>query len=204
MLIVPVIALSGGGPRTATGKVRVAAGAPVAAASSVTPAPAATDLAVTDTAITQVPAPAAASPAMPNVQAATVASAAPATAPAATPAPTAAPRARVASVPLQRTTTVPPTTAPPTTQAPAAAPASSRSESGGASWYGAPAGTCAHQTLPFGTVVHIYDTATGKSATCTVEDRGPYVDGRIIDLAPDVFQQLAPTSSGVTPVQISW
>jgi rare lipoprotein A (peptidoglycan hydrolase) len=77
-------------------------------------------------------------------------------------------------------------------------------QSGPASWYGAAKGTCAHQTLPFGTVVSILDTDNGRTATCTVDDRGPYQDGRIIDLSPDVFSQLAPTSTGVINVQISW
>jgi rare lipoprotein A len=77
-------------------------------------------------------------------------------------------------------------------------------QSGPASWYDAPKGTCAHQSLPFGTVVTITDTANGRTASCTVDDRGPYLDGRIIDLAPDVFSQLAPTSHGVIDVELSW
>ena len=105
---------------------------------------------------------------------------------------------RIASV----TTTRPPTRRPtPTTTAP---PKPRHTQSGPASWYGAPAGTCAHQSLPFGTVVEIRDVDNGNTATCTVEDRGPYEGGRIIDLAPDVFSRLAPTSEGVVNVQISW
>ena len=90
------------------------------------------------------------------------------------------------------------TTEPPTTTAPRP------SQTGPASWYDAPAGTCAHQTLPFGTVVTITDLANGNTTTCRVEDRGPYEGGRIIDLAPDVFSRLAPTSQGVINVRISW
>jgi rare lipoprotein A (peptidoglycan hydrolase) len=37
-----------------------------------------------------------------------------------------------------------------------------------------------------------------------VDDRGPYLDGRIIDLSPDVFSSLASTSQGVIDVQLSW
>lgn len=100
-------------------------------------------------------------------------------------------------------TTSPPTTRPaPTTTA---APQPSHSESGQASYYDqAPNGTCAHPTLPFGTVVSIVDTDNGRTATCTVEDRGPYASGRIIDLAQNVFTQMAPTSAGVINVRISW
>jgi len=100
------------------------------------------------------------------------------------------------------------TTSPPTTEAaPAttAAPRPQHSQSGQASYYTeAPNGTCAHPTLPFGTVVSIVDTDNGRTASCTVEDRGPYAGGRIIDLAQDVFTRMAPTSQGVINVRISW
>jgi rare lipoprotein A len=87
----------------------------------------------------------------------------------------------------------------------ASAAPSGRTESGGATWYdAAPPGTCAHRTLPFGTVVTITSQSTGATATCTVSDRGPYVDGLIIDLAKDVFSKLAPMSQGVVQVRISW
>jgi rare lipoprotein A len=78
------------------------------------------------------------------------------------------------------------------------------SQTGPASWYGAPAGTCAHQTLPFGTVVTVTDLANGRSVTCRVEDRGPYEGGRIIDLSESTFAQLAPPGAGVIEVRISW
>ncbi len=94
--------------------------------------------------------------------------------------------------PAPTTSTVPPTTVP------------RPSQTGPASWYPAAAGTCAHQTLPFGTVVTIVDIDTGRTATCTVDDRGPYEGDRIIDLSPDVFGQLAPTSDGVINVRITW
>lgn len=87
----------------------------------------------------------------------------------------------------------------------ASAAPTGNSQTGGASWYdAAPPGTCAHRTLPKGTVVHITDVANGATATCTVEDRGPYVDGLVIDLAKDVFSQMAPLSTGVIQVRITW
>jgi rare lipoprotein A len=87
-----------------------------------------------------------------------------------------------------------------------AAPApSGRTQSGGATWYDeAPPGTCAHRTLPMGTMVNIRSQSTGATATCRVSDRGPFVDGLIIDLAKDVFTQLAPLSQGVVQVTITW
>jgi len=85
----------------------------------------------------------------------------------------------------------------------AAAPAGN-SQSGGATWYdAAPPGTCAHKTLPMGTIVTIHAT-NGRTATCKVSDRGPYASGMIIDLAKDVFEQLAPLSQGVVQVTITW
>ena len=105
---------------------------------------------------------------------------------------------------VPRTTTAAPKAKPTSTSAPSAAPTGS-TQSGGATWYdAAPPGTCAHRTLPKGTVVHITDVANGATATCTVQDRGPYVDGMIIDLAKDVFSRMAPLSSGVIQVRISW
>lgn len=103
------------------------------------------------------------------------------------------------AVKLTTTTTVRRTT---TTTAP---PAPSNSQTGKASWYAqAPDGTCAHQTLPMGTIVKVTNTANGKSTTCRVADRGPYHDGWIIDLAESTFAQLAPTSTGVISVRIEW
>jgi rare lipoprotein A len=107
--------------------------------------------------------------------------------------------------PETSTTAAPTTTAPPKpAPAPAAAP-EGNSQSGKASWYeAAPPGTCAHRTLPKGTIVTVTHTGNGKSVTCRVADRGPYVDGWIIDLSQDTFSQLAPTSTGVIPVRITW
>ena len=103
--------------------------------------------------------------------------------------------------PPATTTTRPPTT---TTRPPAASQSSSNSETGPASWYDAPAGTCAHPSLPFGTVVTVTNLANGATTTCKVEDRGPYQGGRIIDLSEATFSQIASTSDGVIQVRISW
>ena len=51
----------------------------------------------------------------------------------------------------------------------------------------------AHKTLPCGTVVRVQDTDTGKSVDAEVTDRGPYVDGRIVDLSLAAFKKLDPT-----------
>jgi rare lipoprotein A (peptidoglycan hydrolase) len=102
------------------------------------------------------------------------------------------------------TTTAPPQPEP--KQAPPPAEEGS-SESGRATWYeleGARAGICAHKTLPFGTIVTVTNTNTGKSIQCEVGDRGPFVDGYIIDLFRTDFEQLAPTSSGWFPAKITW
>jgi rare lipoprotein A len=77
--------------------------------------------------------------------------------------------------------------------------------SGTASWYFAPRpGICAHPTLPFGTILTLVDLATGRTATCTVDDRGPYAGGRMVDLAPDVFARLEPLGDGIAHVRIAW
>jgi rare lipoprotein A (peptidoglycan hydrolase) len=97
-----------------------------------------------------------------------------------------------------------------TTTAPPPRPAAAEegdTESGRATWYeleGARPGYCAHKTLPFGTVVTVTNTDTGKSIQCTVGDRGPFVDGYVIDLYRTDFEKLAPTSKGWFPARITW
>ena len=107
------------------------------------------------------------------------------------------------------TTTAPrpsPAPAPPPSSPPPSPPSSnsSNSQTGQASWYGAPDGTCAHPSLPFGTVVTVTNLANGATTTCTVEDRGPYSGGRIIDLSEGTFSQIADPSEGVIQVRIQW
>lgn len=79
------------------------------------------------------------------------------------------------------------------------------SDSGVASWFDAPSATCAHRTLPMGTMVKVTRTATGATATCRVNDRGPTLaTGRVIDLSLDTFQKLAAKEAGLVDVTIEW
>ncbi|HVF14007.1 MAG TPA: septal ring lytic transglycosylase RlpA family protein [Acidimicrobiales bacterium] len=95
----------------------------------------------------------------------------------------------------------PPTVAPP----PPVDRVVGRSDAGIASWFNAPDATCAHRTLPFGTMVRVTRPATGAVTSCKVDDRGPTVaTGRLIDLSMDTFAALAPTSSGLIDVTIEW
>ena len=75
---------------------------------------------------------------------------------------------------------------------------------GGASWYdtGSGALTAAHRTLPKGTVVHVVNSANGKSVDVTINDRGPFVGGRIIDLSASAFAQIASPGAGVVQVRV--
>lgn len=98
---------------------------------------------------------------------------------------------------------VPPTTATTITATPGVY-GSGQSATGNASWFAATNGTCAHRTLPFGTIVKITRIRTGATATCRVNDRGPSDESRLIDLADDVFESLAPTGAGLMPVTIEW
>jgi hypothetical protein len=78
-------------------------------------------------------------------------------------------------------------------------------QEGGASWYHYKPGTCAHRTLPKGTVVKVTNLENGQTATCTVADRGPFVGGRIIDLDRSVFLAIADSpGQGVLRVRIEW
>jgi rare lipoprotein A len=75
--------------------------------------------------------------------------------------------------------------------------ASSRSFSGMASYYGYEAGrktasgqrmnaaamTAAHRTLPFGTQVKVTEPRSGRSVVVTINDRGPFIRGRVLDLS---------------------
>lgn len=64
------------------------------------------------------------------------------------------------------------------------------------------ASTCAHKTLPFGTMLVVEDPSTGKKSTCRVNDRGPFVGGRIIDLSRRVARELGIVDKGITKVRI--
>jgi rare lipoprotein A len=105
--------------------------------------------------------------------------------------------------------------------APEAPPESRRhahwSQTGLASWYGAPyhnahsadgevyddrGMTAAQRTLPMGTIVRVTDLATRRSAIVTITDRGPFVPGRIIDLSRGAALQIGLWRAGVARVRV--
>lgn len=62
----------------------------------------------------------------------------------------------------------------------------------------------ASRTLPLGTVARVTDLATHKSAVITIEDRGPYVQGRIVDLSPATARQIGITrKAGIAKVSVA-
>jgi peptidoglycan lytic transglycosylase len=97
---------------------------------------------------------------------------------------------------------------------------SSRSYSGGshgmASYYGSESGsrtasgarfvpsamTAAHRSLPFGTKVRVTNKRNGRSVVVTINDRGPFIRGRIIDLSSGAAGVIGMRSSGVAPVSV--
>ena len=62
--------------------------------------------------------------------------------------------------------------------------------------------TAAHKSLPFGTVVRVVDQKTGKSIKVTINDRGPFIRGRIIDLSKAAATKLGFRNAGHTKVCI--
>ncbi|MGI2171926.1 septal ring lytic transglycosylase RlpA family protein [Shewanella sp. MF05960] len=62
--------------------------------------------------------------------------------------------------------------------------------------------TAAHKTLPFGAHVKVTNTANGKSVIVNINDRGPFVKGRIIDLSKSAFSSIGNISAGVIEVKI--
>ena len=60
----------------------------------------------------------------------------------------------------------------------------------------------ASKTLPLGTVAKVTNLENGKTATVKVQDRGPFVDGRVVDLAPKVANELDIKGKGVAPVEV--
>lgn len=63
--------------------------------------------------------------------------------------------------------------------------------------------TAAHKTLPFGTVVDVKCVKTGKSVRVKINDNGPHVKGRIIDLSKAAAQKLGMINRGVIKVRVS-
>ncbi|MEV4411267.1 septal ring lytic transglycosylase RlpA family protein [Catellatospora sp. NPDC049609] len=61
--------------------------------------------------------------------------------------------------------------------------------------------TAAHKSLKFNTRVRVTNTSNGKSVVVRINDRGPYIDGRCLDLSRAAFAEIAKLSSGVTTVR---
>lgn len=61
--------------------------------------------------------------------------------------------------------------------------------------------TCAHKTRPFGQFVTV--TWGDKSIVCRINDRGPYIKGRVIDLSLAAARALGMTGRGVVPVEVT-
>jgi len=100
---------------------------------------------------------------------------------------------------------------------PTVPPAAGLEEVGFASWYGTQhqgrrtaSGevfdmnqlTAAHRTLPFGTRLLVTNRDTSRSAEVRVNDRGPFVDGRILDVSYAAARQLGAVGAGIFPVKL--
>src|ERR1700727_880757 len=96
-------------------------------------------------------------------------------------------------------------------------PSDTEPETGIASWYGHPyhgrasaSGeiydmeqmTAAHRTLPFGTEVRVHDLDNQKSVEVRINDRGPFVDGRVIDLSHAAARAIEMLGPGTARVRL--
>lgn len=63
--------------------------------------------------------------------------------------------------------------------------------------------TAAHRTLPFGTLVQVTKVETGKKVTVRINDRGPFIKGRIIDLSYTAARELAMIGEGTADVTLT-
>lgn len=62
--------------------------------------------------------------------------------------------------------------------------------------------SAAHKTLPFGTVVRVTRPDTGNSVVVRINDRGPFVKGRVIDLSREAARELGMIQKGLVPVKV--
>jgi rare lipoprotein A len=62
--------------------------------------------------------------------------------------------------------------------------------------------TAAHKSLPFGTIVKVTDQENGKSTVVKINDRGPFVEGRIIDLSRAAAEELDMVGRGIARVSL--
>ena len=76
-----------------------------------------------------------------------------------------------------------------------------RVASGG--WFNPNAMTAAHKTLPFGTRVRVTHMGNGRSVDVTINDRGPYIAGRIIDLSKAAAGVIGMQSQGIANVRMT-
>lgn len=93
-------------------------------------------------------------------------------------------------------------------------PAEAGTQCGGASWYklsgktasgernNPSAMTAAHRSLPFGTRVKVQNLRNGKFVVVRINDRGPFIRGRVIDVSRAAAQQLGMVSSGTAKVRL--
>lgn len=92
--------------------------------------------------------------------------------------------------------------------------ASAAVQSGKASWYAMTTITAsgeranpnamvaAHRSLPFGTCVNVKNMRNGRSVVVRINDRGPFIKGRVIDLSRVAATRLGFMQAGTTPVRI--
>jgi rare lipoprotein A len=62
--------------------------------------------------------------------------------------------------------------------------------------------TAAHPSLPFGTKLRVTDVSSGRFVTVRVNDRGPYVRGRVVDISPSAAEALGMVDRGVANVRL--
>jgi rare lipoprotein A len=62
--------------------------------------------------------------------------------------------------------------------------------------------TAAHPTLPFGTRLRVTNVATGRAVTVRVNDRGPYVPGRVVDVSQSAANALGMVGAGIAKVRL--
>jgi rare lipoprotein A len=62
--------------------------------------------------------------------------------------------------------------------------------------------TAAHRTLPFGTRLRVTHVATGQSVTVRVNDRGPFIPGRVVDVSHSAAEALGMIDRGITKVKL--
>jgi len=62
--------------------------------------------------------------------------------------------------------------------------------------------TAAHRTLPFGTRLRVTNVATGRSVTVRVNDRGPFVPGRVVDVSHSAAETLGIVGGGIAKVKL--